>query len=390
MTDFAHRHTSSYYRNFAFASVILACFAGLPSGNRYNHSAWLLVATVFLGSVYTAVSVLGSSFIEGRGRREHAIYFILQCVVVTLLLAVSPIRGFFGIIVLPLASQSIFDLRPRNATLVCIYLFVINIALWAVPYGWSGASQAVIDYSTGFAFTIVFTIITRRALQARAREQKLREEVESANRQLRDHAEQAEDLATTRERNRVAREIHDGVGHYLTVIKTQLDAAAALLPAQPGPARESILKAAGLSSEALADVRRSVGALRADTGRPPLREALRELVAQGSPIPTFAVEGAPRPLTPAVEHALFRAVQEGLTNIRKHARATSALLILDFRAPQRIRLELSDNGIGLAPQPSASGFGLTGLRERIELLGGQVETANRLDGGFALTVEVPA
>ncbi|MEO6992245.1 MAG: sensor histidine kinase, partial [Lacunisphaera sp.] len=67
-----------------------------------------------------------------------------------------------------------------------------------------------------------------------------------------------------------------------------------------------------------------------------------------------------------------------------------ALLILDFRTPQRIRLELSDNGIGTTHQPPGSGFGLTGLRERIELLGGQVETANRIDGGFALTVDVPA
>ncbi|HEY4249366.1 MAG TPA: sensor histidine kinase [Lacunisphaera sp.] len=390
MTNIVHRHTGRFYRNFAFASVILACFASLSSGYHYHNSGWLLLATVVLGSVYTAISVLGSSLIEERGPTAHAIYFGVQCAVVTLLIAVSPIRGFFGIIVLPLVSQSIFDLRPRNATLVCVYLFAINIALWALTFGWAGAREALIDYSTGFAFTIVFTIITRRALQARAREQKLREEVESANRQLRDYAEQAGDLATTRERNRVAREIHDGVGHYLTVIKTQLDAAATLLPTQPGKARESILKAASLSGEALDDVRRSVGALRADTGRPPLPEALKELVAQGSPIPTFAVEGAPRPLTSTVEHALFRAAQEGLTNIRKHARATSALLILDFRIPQRIRLELSDNGVGTIHQPPGAGFGLTGLRERIELLGGQVETANRLDGGFALTVEVPA
>jgi len=67
----------------------------------------------------------------------------------------------------------------------------------------------------------------------RGREQKLREEVEAANQQLRENAAQAEDLATTRERNRVAREIHDGVGHYLTVVKTQLDAAIALMPVQP-------------------------------------------------------------------------------------------------------------------------------------------------------------
>ena len=147
-------------------------------------------------------------------------------------------------------------------------------------------------------------------------------------------------------------------------------------------------KAARLTGEALDDVRRSVGALRADTPRPPLPEAVKQLAAHGSPVPVVAVEGAPRPLAPAIEHALFRAAQEGLTNIRKHARATSALVRLDFREPQRVRLELCDNGVGTAG--GSAGFGLTGIRERIEVLGGKVESGNRAGGGFALTVEVPA
>jgi signal transduction histidine kinase len=121
-----------------------------------------------------------------------------------------------------------------------------------------------------------------------------------------------------------------------------------------------------------------------------LPDALKQLIAQGEPVPTFAIEGSPRPLSSAVEHALYRAAQEGLTNIRKHARATNALLILDFRTPQSIRLELSDNGVGTKHALNSTGYGLIGLRERIELLGGRIETANRLNGGFALTVEVPA
>jgi signal transduction histidine kinase len=385
-----HRRTGSYYGAFAFASITLTCFAVFLQKQIYFGSEWLVAVTFGLGGVYVVLSILSNSWLAGRGRGAHAGYYLIQCALLTAIVFLSPSRGFFGIIVLPLASQAVFDLRPRWAAVVILYLFAVNIAVWAIPFGWSGAQEAFFDYAIGYIFTIVFTFVTRQALTARKREQMLREEVESANRQLRDYAEQAGDLATTRERNRVAREIHDGVGHYLTVIKTQLDAAAALLPAQPEKARASVLKAASLSGEALDDVRRSVGALRADASRPPLPEALKELASQGAPVPTFAVEGSPRPLSSAVEHALFRAAQEGLTNIRKHARATSALLVLDFRTPERIRLELSDNGIGTAPHAASPGFGLIGLRERIELLGGQVETANRLNGGFALTVEVPA
>jgi signal transduction histidine kinase len=149
-----------------------------------------------------------------------------------------------------------------------------------------------------------------------------------------------------------------------------------------------VAKAAKLTGEALDDVRRSVGTLRTDRARPPLPEAVKQLAVHADPVPVVAIEGSPRPLAPAIEHALFRAVQEGLTNIHKHARATNALVRLDYREPQRVRLELADNGVGAAATPV--GFGLTGLRERIEVLGGRVESGNRAGGGFALTVEVPA
>lgn len=385
-----HRRISGHYSTFSFGSVILACFLSFLQEQPYRGSEWNVLATFGLGGVFTALSIFSSGMLENRGRRAYFAYFAVQCVVVTAMIFISPVHGFFGIIVFPLCAQAVFLLRTSGAMVVNAYLFAATIALWGIPYGWHGAWEAAMNYSTGFVFTIVFSAITRQALDAKVSAENLRLEVEKANRQLQEYAQQAGDLATTRERNRVAREIHDGVGHYLTVVKTQLDAAATLLPSQPDKARETVVKAARLASEALDDVRRSVGALRADASRPPLPDALKELVAQGSPVPTFAVEGAPRPLSSAVEHALFRAAQEGLTNIRKHARATNALLVLDFRLPQRIRLELSDNGVGISKPSSQPGFGLVGLRERIELLGGQIETANRLNGGFALTVEVPA
>ena len=84
-----------------------------------------------------------------------------------------------------------------------------------------------------------------------------------------------------------------------------------------------------------------------------------------------------------------RSAQEGLTNIRKHAGATAAELTLDFTAATRVTLTVADNGRG-ANGAAASGFGLVGIRERIEILGGRVQSANRPGGGYILTVEVPA
>jgi len=98
----------------------------------------------------------------------------------------------------------------------------------------------------------------------------------------------------------------------------------------------------------------------------PLPEALRELATHGAPVPSLAVEGEPRALTPAVEHALFRAAQEGLTNLQKPARARSAALRLDFRAPDGVTLELLDDGGGAPPTVRDGAFGLRGLRERVD------------------------
>jgi signal transduction histidine kinase len=214
--------------------------------------------------------------------------------------------------------------------------------------------------------------------------------LEDANRKLREAATQGEELAVARERNRLAREIHDGLGHYLTTIAVQLEAAQALMGSSPSQAADAIQKAAKLSQEALADVRRSVGALRVDAPRLPLVHQLEQL-ALADPQLTAAVVvlGTVRNLVPAVEHAFFRVAQEGLTNVRKHAGSPEARVVLDFQAPSHVRLDVIDRGVGPGTGKPGAGFGLNGVRERIELLGGRMEASARPEGGFALRVEVP-
>jgi signal transduction histidine kinase len=384
-----HRRTD-LYGAFAFASVVLSCFLQFAFAKRIFGTELQVALTFVLGALYATIGILGDSVVARHGEPWRARLFLLNLAIVTALIFVSPVRGFFGIIVLPLMSQAIFDFSPRRAALAGIYLFGCSIGVFAYNFGYRAIPEAVMSYVAAFAFTSVFTIITKQALRAREQSETLRRELESANEKLRASAAQAEELATTRERNRVAREIHDGVGHYLTVVKTQLDVASALCTTDPTRAKASVDKAKQLAAEALDDVRRSVGSLRADTTRPALPDALRQLAAVGDPHATLALEGQPRPLPPAIEHALFRAAQEALTNIRKHAHATTALVVLDFRDAFRVRLEVSDNGRGLVAAVPPGGYGLTGMRERVELLGGRVESGNRLEGGFALRVEVPA
>lgn len=384
------QRTGTLYAAFAFASIVLTCYGGFLYNTRFFRPAEMVPIVFALGAVYAALGVLSNDFQRIFSRWPNLAYYGVQCAVLTGAVWLSPSRGFFGMIVLPLASQSIFDLRPRASAFVVVYLYALCIGVWGADFGWRAASEASLNYLAAFAFTTAFTLITKNALNAREREEKLRRELETANEKLRAAAAQTEELATTRERNRVAREIHDGVGHYLTVIKTQLDVAAALCTTDMPRARANVEKAAKLTTEALDDVRRSVGSLRTDAARLPLADSLRQLAAVGEPAATVTIEGTPRPLASAVEHALFRTAQEALTNVRKHAGATNALVILDYRPATAVRLEVSDNGNGASGPRAANCFGLTGLRERIELLGGTIESGNRLEGGFALRVEVPA
>ena len=389
INPYEHRRTD-LYGAFAFGSVVVTCFLQFVVARHLDAPAWRFGATFILGGIYAVLGVLYSSIVQRCGEKSATPLYVLLAVIVTVMLYLSPAKGFFGIIVLPMVSMAIFEFRRLWATIASLILFFLSIGVFWQAFGLRSIPDAVMSYLAAFAFTATFSIVAKQALAAKARSDQLSKELGEANQKLRDYAAQVDELATTRERNRLAREIHDGLGHYLTVVKTQLDAAAALLPAQPDKARESVVKASHLTAEALDDVRRSVRALRKDTARPPLPEALRILTLEAGLPVTLQVEGIQRPLSPAIEHALFRAAQEGLTNVRKHAVASQAEFTLDFRQPAHLTFSVTDNGRGATSATPDAGFGLVGIKERIEVLGGHVHSGNRPTGGFALTIEVPA
>jgi len=148
-----------------------------------------------------------------------------------------------------------------------------------------------------------------------------------------------------------------------------------------------------MTHSGLQEIRRSVAALRTSPMHDrPLAEALQQLVAQsavGGLEANLETLGDIRPLSPQAALTLYRAAQEGLTNTRKHASARTVRLLLDFRQPQAVALTITDDGAGASPN-TPDGFGLLGLRERVQLLGGQASIQTSPGNGFVLHVEIPA
>ncbi|MBT5902697.1 MAG: sensor histidine kinase [Opitutaceae bacterium] len=379
------------YGVIAFAGTGLAAMSPYVTASRIDGEAWQVALCLIFSGLYILAGCFSSYFVDNRPLRASAIYTIIQGALGITVVYLSPIRGMVGIILLPLASQAVFMYPKKVAFGIGVILWVMTAGVFLAPYGWAEFRYALLSYSPAYIFTILFSFVTRQALLAREHAIELKNELEIANAQLRSQAAQTEELATTRERNRLAREIHDGVGHYLTVINVQTEAAQSLLKSDPERASDALNKAAQLSRDALADVRRSVGSLRTEEKRPPLIDTLRNLTV-GAAVPIdFKVIGESRQLSTASEHALFRAAQEALTNIAKHAQATQSWLELDFSDVARAKLVVKDNGCGTRSGIADSrGFGICGMRERVDLLGGTVSSGDRAEGGFQVYVEVPA
>ncbi|GAA4806992.1 hypothetical protein GCM10023200_50780 [Actinomycetospora chlora] len=330
------------------------------------------VAVLPLAGAFVLLATLGFRWVQGRERRWlSAVYVVVGLVLASVVFALAPGVGPTLFLVV-LVSQCVL-LLPLPATVVVISM---------VPFVHTGMPFLEgLREGLGTLVAVVFAAVITELLR---REQAMRRALDAAHQQLRDQAAQAERL-------RVARDIHDGLGHSLTVVQMQLRAARALLGSGSAGVDGVLAKAEDQSREALAEVRRSVGALREPRAVPPLVEALTGLADETSAagVPTrLTVAGVERPVPDPAREALFRAAQEGLTNVRKHADASRAELVLDFTA-DAVRVEVRDDGRGRGA-PSGDGVGLLGLRERAEGLGGRLDLAPAPGGGCALTVEVPA
>ncbi len=239
-----------------------------------------------------------------------------------------------------------------------------------------------------FGLTLLFILLLVNALLA---ERQSREQLLLAHNQLRQYALRIEDQAMLQERNRIAREIHDSLGHALTAQSIQLENALLFLPPGAEKSESFLREAKQLGAKALQEVRRSISTLRSDPLQgQSLAGAIAKTVAEFQnttgivPNCTIELSGI---LPTEITQALYRIIQESLTNIYKHSGATQVSLHLQ-QSREAIHLEIVDNGQGFEPKQNTTGFGLQGMQERTAALGGQFSLTSQPEKGCRITVSI--
>ncbi len=246
-------------------------------------------------------------------------------------------------------------------------------------------------------FVLYMILLFTSQKEENARIRKLNEQLNQANDQLRDYAVNMERMTQMRERNRLAREIHDTLGHTLTGIIMGADAGLALFDVAPEESKKRIQVVAQSARDGLTDVRRSIKALRPDAlEHYSLAQALEGLVENfrltTSAQITYCQEAGELNLASDEEDALYRVVQEGLTNAVRHGKS-DRIEIRITRTEDVVTVSVRDNGTGCTALEE--GFGLRHMRERLEMLGGTLSYGNleqdAQDGytGFFVTVRLP-
>jgi signal transduction histidine kinase len=250
-----------------------------------------------------------------------------------------------------------------------------------------------------FSSFLGLSLMLREIIQAQMALQHSTDQLALAHSQLQEYSAQVEEIAAIRERNRIAREIHDTLGHSLTLLAVQLETAAQFEVRGDSGLHEELQQARRVAKACLADVRHSVEALRPDgSSAGSLPERLRQLATEFTAASrdtaiTLDLEEAVQPLSPDLSMTLYRCAQEALTNVGKHAGATKVLLYLSTSdGPEgKVELTVLDNGWGPASgrMERAPGFGLQGMRERVALLDGTMRAGPEPGHGWRVEVVLP-
>lgn len=378
--------------DLAFALVVFISFFTAFSTSSIS-SMFLIMVIICLGIAYVSNGIYGFSYVrKTKNLILKLLYFFLQLIIGGLIIYYGRGVGVTTLILLPVVAHTAMILDQEWSLLVnAAVLLTHSISVWSfshsIPILWSG----VPIFFAAQVFILIFTQMAVNEQKAREKLEKLASDLSEANQRLSEYAKQVHELAVTQERNRFAREIHDGLGHSLTTINMQINAASVVARRDPEKAIYMLENAQKLTAEALIDVRNSVYALRKDAEEiedlPSRIQRLVDTTKAPEREVIFSLIGSPRIISPQVDLTIYRTAQEAINNAQKHSSASKIEVLLDYSKEDSITLKVKDNGVGA--EKIHNGFGLIGIQERVRLLNGNVEIQNEPGKGFVVKIVVP-
>jgi signal transduction histidine kinase len=368
----------------ALQTLLYLCFFALPSLAQKS-PAWKWFRDL-LGKVSNPDNP------DWPALRWWLFYFVAS---VALVLAECRIEPAFGWALVAYVGQiSSFPFR------VSVPLTAAVLGAWLLnQFGWTALASwdfrrwfvLVIQFIPGLAFLL----FVGRVLRTSGERGELIEKLKAAQHELELARQRDAELAVLQERERLARDLHDNLGHSLVTLTVQLEAAQRLLATEPGRAGALLAEMQNLTRSSMEDLRRSLANLRArGLGDRRLADALQLLCNEAAQNSAMKIEcrladGTER-LPPLVAEALWRVAQEALTNVQKHAQANHVGMDLTLQ-PKEVRLRVSDDGHGLPPDVDGKPghYGVRGMRERVEGLGGTFSLAANGHCGTVIEARLP-
>ncbi|WP_345436652.1 sensor histidine kinase [Actinoallomurus vinaceus] len=383
--------------------------------------AWLEAHPIMadaLMSVLLAATFLAAVVLQGDGGASGKRPDVFSLLLSTMALLTLTVRRRIPVVVLGLAtgvcvvlSATGYDISaPAVALLIATYTVAAHRGLaTSLPAGTATLAALIamlVSMGAGFWPTVTNSILfigiwwLGRSLRLR---RAYLDELEARARRLERAREADARAARTEERSRIARELHDVVAHHVSVMTVQAGAARRILERDPDAVRDALTTIEQMGRTALGEMRRLVGVLRTEAepvrgelspqpGVSDVGELVDHLRETGLQVQLW-IEGESRSLSPGVDLAAFRLIQEALTNTLKHAGPQARAWVRIHFTDRHLTVEVEDDGRGLAAglgQSNGSrGHGLVGMRERVALYGGDLRIGPRSGGGFEVRARFP-
>ena len=340
-----------------------------------NTAIWPLIALLSIAVLFCFIGFLSVS----SRKRKLSLFWIEAIVILALYFLVNTDTiAILGIIWIVQAAEIYGSKRAA-------WLLVVSISIFALSQIYHSSTNQIFGALVSAALFGMFQIFALSVVQRGIQERKLREETAALNRELIATRELLSQTAAQSERVRIARDLHDILGHHMTALILNLEVANHSVQNQHQKAQEKVEQALALAKLLLGDIRSAVSELREDSSVD-LQQSIQKLVLG---IPNLNIDidfSAAAPIT-KVEHAetLLRCTQESITNILRHSSATKCRIVVEHKGDKCV-LTVSDNGSDKGEVEV--GNGLKGMAERVKSSGGELSW-EQTETGFVLRVELP-